>query len=179
MLVVSKAKNPELFEKITQKVIDNDLDWIVDNFNSIKEKVENISDGVFSVHNQQIILKGTNIPVPPVIYKKLQELEQKDKSKHMTSLLRFWRKLSKNPSENSREDLYDFMTRNNIPITDEGDIVVEKGVNQKVGSYPGHLVDCRTGKVDNNVGLEVFMPRDKVNPNSNETCSYGLSVAHC
>jgi len=42
---------------------------------------------------------------------------------------------------------------------------------------PGDLVDGHSGRVDNSVGMTVEMPRDKVNPDPNQTCSHGLHVA--
>lgn len=175
--VVSRLKNEEVFTEVYDKIVTGDLAWIEENYQSIKDRIAKLTNGMFEQHNSKVVLKGTTIPVPDVILKKLQELEgNPDSLVRMTALLRFWRKLSDNPSENSRNDLYVFMTKNNIPLSDDGDIVVEKGVNQKRDSYPFHLVDCRTGTIDNSVGMEVAIPRDKVNADSSQTCSYGLHV---
>lgn len=174
-IVVNRIKNPEIFEKVLARVQKNDVKWLEKNITDIKSQIESKTNGVFSVKNGGVILKGTSIAVPEVIIKKLQELEQAKEP--ILPLLRFWRKLSSNPSENSRNDLYDFMIKNNIPITEDGDIVTEKGVSQRKGSFPGDLVDDRTGTLDNSIGAYVSMPREKVNPDSNQTCSYGLHVA--
>lgn len=175
VIVVNRVKNPEIFEKVLEKVKKNDIKWLEANVADIKSQIESKTNGVFSFKNGGVILKGTSIPVPEVIMKKLQELEQAKEP--ILPLLRFWRKLSLNPSENSRNDLYTFMIKNNIPITEDGDIVTEKGVTQRKGSYPGDLVDDRTKTIDNSIGAYVSMPREKVNSNSNQTCSYGLHVA--
>lgn len=172
-LVVNKTKNPATFEKVLEKITKNDLEWVVDNIGDIAKQIEAKTDNVLSVNDQNnIVIKGTNIPAPPLIVKKLMELEEAKTP--IEPLLRFWRKLSLNPSENSRNDLFDFMTRNNINITTEGDIVLEKGVNIKKGSYPGHLIDCHTGNIDNSVGTVVSIPREKVNADNSKTCSFGL-----
>lgn len=174
-IVVNRIKNPEIFEKVLDKVKKNDVKWLEDNIMDIKSQIESKTNGVFSIKNGGVILKGTSITVPEVIVKKLQELEQAKEP--ILPLLRFWRKLSSNPSENSRKDLYEFMIKNNIPITEDGDIVTEKGVSQKSNSYPGDLVDDRTKTLDNSIGAYVSMPREKVNADSNQTCSHGLHVA--
>lgn len=174
-IVVNRIKNPEIFEKVLAKVKANDIKWLEKNVMGIKSQIESKTSGVFTMKNGGVILKGTSIGVPEVIMKKLQELEQAKEP--ILPLLRFWRKLSSNPSENSRKDLYEFMTKNNIPITEDGDIVTEKGVNQKKDSFPGDLVDARTGTFDNSIGAYVSMPREKVNADSNQTCSHGLHVA--
>lgn len=177
-IVVNKEKSKNVFEEIMTKLDANQeeaITWLTTNFKSIKERIEEKTSGAFSVENGVIVLKGSKVPVPPTIVKKLRELESANQP--ILPLIRFWKKLSMNPSENSRKDLFDFMTKNNIPITETGDIVTEKGVNQVKGSYFGHLVDCHTGTVDNSVGMQVVMPREKVNADSNQTCSNGLHVA--
>lgn len=175
-IMVHRDKNQNLFDILIGRISNNDLDWVVDNFKSISEEISNSISNLIGNDEWGITLKGSNIPVPQVILKQLKQFEKLNDQKNLIALLRFWRKLEQNPSENSRNDLYDFMLRNNIPLTEEGDIVVEKGVNHKQGSFPGHLVDCKTGKIDNSVGVEVSMSRENVNPDSNVNCSYGLHV---
>ena len=176
-LVINKEKSPQLFKETMDKLEKNQAEaikYLTTNFGNIKEQIEGKTNGLFSVSNGKVVLKGTNIPIPETIVKKLQELDAKNSS--ILPLIRFWKKLSMNPSENARKDLYDFMTKNNIPLTENGDIVTEKGVRQKKGSYIGHLVDCHSGLVDNSVGMYVVMDRAKVNADSNQTCSNGLHV---
>lgn len=174
-IVVNRIKNEATFEKVLAKVKANDLKWLEANVKNIKSEIESKTDGVFAIDKGVVVLKGTDIPVPEVIVKKLIEMEKEKEP--ILPLLRFWRKLASNPSANSRENLYEFMTKNNIPITEEGDIVTEKGVLQKKGSFPGDLVDNHTKSINNSVGMTVEMPREKVNADSNQTCSSGLHVA--
>lgn len=177
-IVVNKEKSKAIFDEIMAKLDKNQeeaITWLTTNFKSIKERIEEKTNGVFSIDNGVIVLKGSKVPVPATIVKKLRELEHANQP--ILPLIRFWKKLSLNPSENSRRDLFDFMTKNNIPITETGDIVTEKGVNQVKGSYFGHLVDVHSGTVDNSIGMQVVMDRDKVNADSNQTCSSGLHVA--
>lgn len=118
-------------------------------------------------------IRNTKNFVPIDILKKLKELEKID-GDSMLSVLKFWYKLDENPSTNSRKQLYRFLIANNIPITTEGDIVMEKGVSR---NQDGVLVDQHTGKIDNSIGRIVSMPRKDVNDNPNETCSRGLHAA--
>jgi bifunctional DNA-binding transcriptional regulator/antitoxin component of YhaV-PrlF toxin-antitoxin module len=78
--------------------------------------------------------------------------------------------LRQNPSEESRKDLYTFLEKNHVPITEDGYFVAYKGVNND-------FTDNRTGSYDNSIGKTVKMPRDQVNPDRNQTCSTGLHVA--
>jgi hypothetical protein len=90
-----------------------------------------------------------------------------------------------NPNDNSREQLYDWLTGKNYTITDKGFIVGYKGVESDGGeSYQSvsegtAIVDgtVYTGKIPNYVGAVVEMPRNQVDDNSGEGCSTGLHVA--
>jgi hypothetical protein len=81
----------------------------------------------------------------------------------------FVQNLSRNPSGESRKDLYGFLEACTLPITEDGHFLAYKMVNR-------NYTDCHTGTFDNHVGKVVKMPREKVNPNRNETCSSGLHV---
>lgn len=171
-LVVNKQKNRDVFDNLIEKVKNNEVKWITDHFEKIRSDIEMKSNTNFVIERGKVVLKGTKIPIPEAILKKLMELEKE--SEPILPLLKFWRKLSENPSEESRQDLYGFMVANNIPITEEGDIVTEKGVVQKSGGFLGDLVDKHSRSVNNSIGVIVSMPREKVNPNRNQTCSTGL-----
>jgi ribosomal protein L7/L12 len=171
---IQKKENEEQFKKIAALIISGDEKALKTTFMDIKKRLEKFSSDTVSVENGRVILKGTTQALPDAITKKLLEMEA-DGSDFLP-LVRFWKKLSQNPSKGSREQLYGFMIANKIPLTEQGDIVVAKGVMQKHGSMPGHLVDCYTKTVDNTVGMVVEMPRDKVNENPNQTCSHGLHV---
>lgn len=112
--------------------------------------------------------------MPNAITKTLLELERA--SEDYMPLIRFWRKLSKSTHQNSKEQLYSFILHNKIQITEQGDIVLEKGVKRKNGGLPDELVDDRTGTIDHSIGSYVSMPREKVVDDKNQTCSAGL---HC
>jgi hypothetical protein len=115
-------------------------------------------------------LKGDDRAMPELMTEKLFELEKAGED--FMPLIRFWKKLKKNPSEKSIEQLYGFMVHNGIGLTESGDIVVEKGVDVKRGI----LVDKRTHRIDNSIGETVKMDRSKVDSNPEQTCSFGLHV---
>lgn len=85
-------------------------------------------------------------------------------------LLKFARKLKKNPSYNSREQLYKFLEHNGHPLTTEGNFIAYRGVTED-------FKDIHTRKFDNSVGSVCEMPRDEVDDNPNNTCSRGLHVS--
>lgn len=85
-------------------------------------------------------------------------------------LVKFARKLRKNPSYNSREQLYKFLEHNGHPITKEGNFIAYRGVTED-------FKDKHTRKFDNSPGSICEMDRASVDDNPNNTCSHGLHVA--
>lgn len=79
----------------------------------------------------------------------------------------------------SAKDLMRFMERGDLPLADDGSIIVYKVLRKKTtGDYPGMgLVDCHTGNVPQGVGVEVRMDESLVDPNRSNECSNGLHIA--
>jgi hypothetical protein len=73
----------------------------------------------------------------------------------------------------SVQDLMRFMERGDLPIADDGTIVIYKVLKRK----DGHYVDCHTKKVPQKVGSYVCMDAKLVDHNRNTECSNGLHVA--
>lgn len=71
------------------------------------------------------------------------------------------------------EDLLRFMERGDLPIADDGSIVIYK-VLRNSGD---HFVDCHTGNVKQRVGSFVCMDESLVDHNRNNECSNGLHIA--
>lgn len=74
----------------------------------------------------------------------------------------------------SAEDLLKFMSRGDLPIADDGSIVIYKILNR---AGEGRYVDCHTGKVSQTIGSYVHMDAKLVDPNRRNECSNGLHVA--
>jgi hypothetical protein len=73
----------------------------------------------------------------------------------------------------SVEDLLKFMERADMPIADDGSVVIYK-VLKRQGD---HYVDCHSKKVPQKVGSYVCMDINLVDRNRNNECSNGLHVA--
>ena len=173
-IYVKKETDNLLFEEC-KHVLENGTDEDIRAlFLDVKGRLEKYTNEIFTVENEQIMLKGDEVRIPDLLAEKLMEME-KNKEDFMP-LIRFWKKLKENPSQESIDQLYGFLVHNNIPITETGDIVTEKGVNQLRGGLPDQLVDSYTGTVDNSIGSEVSMPRELVDADPTNTCSVGLHV---
>ena len=86
-------------------------------------------------------------------------------------LLKFIERLNKNPSYNSRMELYNFLESKHIQITDDGCFLGYKSVR-------ANFTDWHSGKFDNRIGQTPSVPREEVDDNPNNACSSGLHVGN-
>lgn len=77
--------------------------------------------------------------------------------------------------KHSVDDLLTFMERGDLPIADDGSILIYKVLNLHIEK--GKYVDCHTRKVEQWVGGYVCMDPSLVDHNRNNECSNGLHVA--
>lgn len=73
----------------------------------------------------------------------------------------------------SAEDLMKFIEKGDLPIADDGCIVIYKRLKKKGNTF----VDVHSGNIKQNVGSYVFMKPGLVDPNRRQDCSNGLHVA--
>lgn len=98
----------------------------------------------------------------------------------------FLKRLKKNPSAESRSQLFAWLKAEGFTLTSKGLIVGYKGVTTNfesisVGNEPVTVTvkgvsTVHTGKIPYLVGSEVSIPRDLVDANRDESCSVGLHV---
>jgi hypothetical protein len=84
-------------------------------------------------------------------------------------LIKFMDNLMLNHSRNSVQQLFDFLQHKNLPITDDGCFLAYKAVRED-------LKDIYSGTILNEIGTTVSFPRNQVDDDPNNHCSYGL---HC
>jgi hypothetical protein len=76
----------------------------------------------------------------------------------------------------SVDDLLKFMKRGDLPIAEDGSIIIYK-VLRRHPDKEGYYVDCHTRKVTQRIGSFVHMDESLVDRNRNNECSNGLHVA--
>jgi hypothetical protein len=129
--------------------------------------IETRSEGKFTVVDGVITIDGETLP--RALSGKLLELVEAGED--TLPLENFWDNLRQNPSESARESLYSFLKANNVPITNDGCIIVYKMVLE-------NYFDSHTGRTYiNKPGSIITMPREDVDADRNSTCSRGLHVA--
>lgn len=88
---------------------------------------------------------------------------------------RFFERVSSVPRNHSVQDLLTFMQKGELPIADDGSVLVYKRLEST--REAGVFVDCHSKKVKQKVGSKVFMDEKLVDPNRHQDCSNGLHVA--
>ena len=128
--------------------------------------VSRLSEGLVTVVGSTVMYKGQ--PVHSTLTYRLLELL--DAGENATIWARFLERVMANPSDRSRECLYDFLNAWKAPITEDGHFIAFKRVR------PDYR-DIHSGTFDNSPGQVVEMPRDRVNADPDVSCSNGLHVA--
>lgn len=82
-------------------------------------------------------------------------------------MIKFMENLMLNPSKRSVDELYGFLDRNKLPLTDDGHFLAFKRVNHD-------YKDIHSGTFDNSVGSICEVDRNTVDDRSSHTCSTGL-----
>ena len=88
---------------------------------------------------------------------------------------RFFERVASTKRNHSVSDLLTFMQKGELPIADDGTVLVYKRLQST--STPGVFVDCHSKKVTQRVGSHVFMDEKLVDANRRTECSNGLHVA--
>jgi hypothetical protein len=164
-------KEDPLFKKVLGKLNAGHLEKAANMLNMTR-KIMNYTNQVFRVSNEQVYLRGKQEPVHPLISEKLIAFSRNGLP--YNAIINFTKHLYKNPSEDSRNQLYGFLTKNTHPITEDGMFIAYKHVKRNPN---GKLVDVKTGHFINNIGQVVQMKRKDVDPDPHRTCSNGLHVA--
>jgi hypothetical protein len=113
----------------------------------------------------------TVIPGVDQIEVQLQALAAKMGS--ATGVTNFFRRLATVERAHSVADLLKFMEKGELPIADDGTVLVYKRLMRDGDGY----VDCHSKKVKQRVGSKVFMAEKLVDPNRSRDCSNGLHIA--
>lgn len=164
MYNVSVREDKALYRDVLS-LVEND-DHTVDNMVALVDKVtrvEEACEGLVSITKGVVYFDGEAV-YNTLAAKLLALVEQGVSAKPW---MRFMNNVMDNPSYKSRKALYDFLDHFDTPITEDGHFLAFKRVGPD-------FKDIYTGTMDNSPGTVVTMPREKVDDDSNVTCSAGL-----
>lgn len=167
-ILVANAQHPA-FTQIREAALAQDWEQ-VRLLMDVGKAIEVWSDNEFQISNNQVLYNET--PVPAELEKRI--LAFLEESIDFSHLLAFYRRLVKNPSRRSIQQLYKFLEHESIPIGEDGCFYAYKAVQPDWYSYGA---DRRTGKKQlNKVGMTPTMPRNQVDDDPTHGCSYGFHV---
>lgn len=134
---------------------------------SAAKRIEKFSSGQFTVQDGEIYVRG--VKAPTALGRKI--LAFSNDGLPCGPLVRFAEKLQLNPSYRAVNELFQFLEKNDHPLTEEGNFIAYKRVR-------GDFTDIHSGTFDNSPGANPTLPRNQVNEDPTQTCSYGLHVAN-
>ena len=113
----------------------------------------------------EIVLNGETLPA---LFTG-RVLEMAKNGENPAPIFAFAARLAKNPSENSRAQLFRFLQHKHLAITPEGFVLAYKAVRQD-------YLDWHSATYKNTPGATLRMPREAVDPDSAMHCSAGFHV---
>lgn len=133
----------------------------------------------FEVVGDNIYYQGEKLP-PALETKVLSIMNDGLPLEHFE---KFWQRLEKNPSAASVNELVDFLSYKELPITEDGYFLAYKGVGRDYWSLKGNtkttVVQGKvngSGAIFNGVGETIEVRRRDVDDNRDNECSFGLHV---
>lgn len=152
---------PEVCEAMRNMDYDGVIDLI-----DVAETLRGYVNGEVTITDYDVLYAGE--PVDPVLTQYILKIKRDGfPFQHM---LLFIKELYKNESYRSRGQLFRWMQRNNVTVTEDGYFVAYKRVKDD-------WTDVYTGKINNSPGQVIEMPRCYISDDPTELCSTGLHVA--
>lgn len=160
------SRSDALADRLIQAVRERRLEEIP-NLVSAAKRIEDFGQGNFTVRDGEILINGQ--VAPEVLGKKI--IRFSNEGLPHEPLVRFAENLLKNPSFRAVNELFQFLEKNDHPITENGCFIAYKKVCSD-------FLDGHTRTMDNSVGKVVELSRNLVDEDSTRTCSHGLHVAN-
>ena len=150
------------YGKIVDALKAQDWDALVDLVEP-KKAIVNFGAGNVSINDNKILWKGQ--PFHNSLATRMIEMYQDGFP--IDPMVRFMENLMDNPSKRSVDQVYGFLEKNKLPITEDGYFLAYKKVRQD-------YLDIHSGTISNHVGAIVEMDRNLVDDNPDSHCSTGL-----
>lgn len=139
--------------------------------------------------SERVTVSATNVffdgdPLRIELADLILELAGARNDEKLKPLLNFLEKASTNPSQRSIDELYNWIAKGDLTITEDGYFIGYKGITRNGAGEPVSIHSGRafvddvehTGQIPNPVGAVITMPRSEVGDNQNLSCSTGLHI---
>lgn len=176
--------NHPRFTDILHRLRIDETDGLLDLFSPVKE-----INTAFEKLSSQVAIRGGTIlfegePMENALAEHIIRLYEEGDKDAYGAFAKFLEKLYTNPSKDSREMLYNWLSVAEFTINSDGDIVGYKGVRREGGDYLSlHSgngivdgVEYFNTQLKNNPGSTVEMNRSEVTFDPNNSCAYGLHI---
>lgn len=128
-----------------------------------KKAIINFGKGYVSIENGVVYWKGT--PFNNALSARMIDMYKEGFP--IEPMVNFMENLMSNPSKRSVDQVYKFLEKNNLPITEDGYFLAYKKVCTD-------YMDIHSGTIDNSIGKVIEMDRNLVDDNPDSHCSTGL-----
>jgi hypothetical protein len=165
--VTSDNEKYSLFEEALNKgVTEDDLLELISNKAKIEKQIKH--SGFYFDDNDNLYYNDVKIHEDlGLIVKSFHELYSDFDTEELTSLKLFIDNMIQNPNYEALNDLFSFLQKGKLPITDDGYFLAYKKVRSD-------FKDIHSGTMDNYPGKTVEMNRKDCNLDRTQTCSTGL-----
>jgi len=150
------------YDKIVDALKAQDWDSLRDLIEPRKAIVD-FGSGHVSIDGNQVMWNG--LPFHNALATRMIEMYREGFP--IDPMVRFMENLMDNPSKRSVDQVYGFLEKNSLPITEDGHFLAFKRVRED-------YLDIHSGTIDNSVGQVVEMERNLVDDNPDSHCSTGL-----
>jgi len=175
----SLRKDHPNFQSAKNAILEGDYESLGE-YVDIAKSVEDFVEGDIEVRDEVVYYK--NHRLHGVVVDKLLGMLRAG-MKDSAPLVNFITRLQSNPSANSVNELYSFLSYKSLPTTPEGKVLGYKGVKDDFYSSTGNADTIVVqGEVNdshqilNQVGATIEVARRCVDDNKDNHCSYGLHV---
>ena len=128
-----------------------------------KKAIVDFGKGYVSISDNKVMWKGQ--PFHNALATRMIEMYQDGFP--IDPMVRFVENLMQNPSKRSVDQVYGFLEKNKLPITEDGYFLAYKRVRSD-------YLDVHSGTISNHIGAVVEMDRNLVDDNPDSHCSVGL-----
>lgn len=164
--VASTNPNFNKIKKGVHSLSDSDLLALVTKVGAVTKALAPVKNSSVEVRDGNVYFNG-EVLHNAVTTRIIRMVEEGLSVRSMTNFLA---NLMENPSANSVKELYSFLEKNHIPITEDGCFLAYKYVD-------ADYKDCYTRTIDNSVGGKIKrLPRNQVNDDWRVLCSSGYHV---
>jgi hypothetical protein len=130
---------------------------------NVRQAVVNMSQGKITLNGSTLTYDGR--PMHGALVNRI--LTTVKDAGNAGPLILFLENLMSNPSKRAVDELYGFLEACDLPITDDGHFLAYKKIRNDYR-------DIYTGTLDNSVGQVLEVPRNSVDEDKDNTCSFGL-----